>query len=176
MLARWRDISPASMLSWSTHRWGEFFYFGYWNAARPNKLPMRRGHDLMKWILQQMCESIWALWEWGVGGGVGETTMTMTMTMTTTMMETAHLPPWRHTENASLRTWRTMSYHQRQHTWREHCDIGYNSSSLFLWGRVVCCYDGSDGWVDTMMVIKIMPCLVENENLDLCNSVGSTLI
>ena len=30
---------------------------------------MRRGHDLMKWILQQMCESIWALWEWGVGGG-----------------------------------------------------------------------------------------------------------
>jgi hypothetical protein len=40
----------------------------------------------------------------------------------------------------------------------------------------VCCYDGSDGWVDTMMVIKIMPCLVENENLDLCNSVGSTLI
>lgn len=69
MLARWRDISPASMLSWSTHRWGEFFYFGYWNAARPNKLPMRHGHDLMKWILQQMCESIWALWEWGVGGG-----------------------------------------------------------------------------------------------------------
>jgi len=30
---------------------------------------MRHGHDLMKWILQQMCESIWALWEWGVGGG-----------------------------------------------------------------------------------------------------------
>ena len=23
----------------------------------------------MKWILQQMCESIWALWERGLGGG-----------------------------------------------------------------------------------------------------------